>query len=116
MFCLENIAFPMLVLIKNPLYFLVVVGISNSFQLYLSFHLKKWSIIHRAVYFNSLAFNFCFFIFYYFSNEAVLINTSILCLAFLLLASITSLLLLFASIINKIFNVIKTECLTKNGV
>ena len=83
----ETLIFSIMILISNPLYFMIVIGISNLFAFYNSFYAPKWKVscIFKAVY--PVILHSCFFVFMFVKNNKVLANVSIAYLSILLLGA-----------------------------
>ena len=84
----EILAFSILVLAGHPLYFMIMIGLSNIFALYNAFHLVKWkaSGIWLAIY--PIILHCCFFVFMFVGDNMVLANTSIIYLMVIILGAI----------------------------
>ena len=84
----ETLIFSIMILISNPLYFMIVIAVSNIFAFYNSFYAPKWKVscIFKAVY--PIILHSCFFVFMFVKNNKVLANVSIAYLSILLLGAV----------------------------
>lgn len=113
--CLANIYFPLLVLIENPLFFLVG---ASFFTLCCTLAVLKDLKNNKNLFLLSLyplLFHTCFLIFYFCSSHQILIYTEIACLLMLLIGIAHFSLTVIVHILNFFFKLIKKIC-SRNSV
>ena len=106
----ELLVVSIMVLVNDPLYFMVVVGAGNLFSLYLALHAPSWrpSWVLKAVY--PLVLHACFFVFMLASDPSVLTYTGIIYLATLLLGAVHHFLETLAVLAISIYSGLRKLC------
>ena len=84
-FCQANFCIPFLVLISNPLPFLVVIQLYMLLGVLIAFKKKEKKINSVLLALYSFVFHVCFIIFYWAPSTQVMIITELICLAVFLI-------------------------------
>ncbi len=121
MIAFQNLLYPMLIMVPKPIYFLVLVSISKIVEIQIfikhSDLKKRDKILQMLVFGCQIIYHATFFIFYYVTQEQVIIYNSILCLGIYLLGIVFNFLLVFSSLIPlgfKVWQLLKDSKLMKS--
>ena len=120
MIAFQNLLYPMLIMVPNPIYFLVLVFISKIVEIRIFMKHSDWKkrdkILQMLVFGCQIIYHTTFFIFYFVTQEQVIIYNSIICLGIYLLGIVFNFFLVISSLILlgfKIWQLLKQSKLMK---
>jgi hypothetical protein len=108
-----NFLLPFLVLLENPLWFLVAILPYTILGMIVGFNKGEQRVNSFVLAIYPFLFHCCFLIFYWAESHGLLVITQLICLGVLLLGSIHHTLTLFYEILHAIFKLVRQLC--KNG-
>jgi hypothetical protein len=108
-----NFLLPFLVLLENPLWFLVAILPYTILGMIVGFNKGEQRVNSFVLAIYPFLFHCCFLIFYWAESHGLLVITQLICLGVLLLGSIHHTLTLFYEILHAIFKLVRRLC--KNG-
>lgn len=105
-----------MLLVENPLYFMVGIGLSNLFALYNSFYVEEYRLLSIIKGFYPVLFQSCFVVFMLSENNLVLIMTTFFCLSVFLIGSMHYLLETAAAFLAFTYSFLKNTCRASNKI
>lgn len=112
-FCQINFLLPCLVLLSNPLFFLIGIFFYSFLGVVIAFHKRKTRINSFILSLYPFFFHVCFLVLYWVKSEKVLALTQLICLVVFLLGSVHHCLTLIYEILAFGFKLVRQMCKNK---
>ena len=111
--CMANFLYPFLVLLEEPLYFMVSISIFTISNIVVAKKQIRTSKNNFLLSFYPFLFHSCFWVFCYCDNNTVLVYTEIVCMTTLVLGCLHNSITMIVTILYYFFRYIKYICSKK---